>query len=187
MEIVEFNALFRRFKHSAFRLEARDTYDVAFEREGLDAFLTGRPVPPRSPEAAAWLELVAAATASGRRIERVRIVSRPLNAYTQFELSAYRDNVSAGERIRVLDRAFLSATDMHWASKDFWIFDERTVVLLDYNDRGRFLGVKQAAPAGEYLRAQGRALELAVRLDCFVGPNPKTHQSGVAASGLGTP
>lgn len=77
MELAEFGALFERFERSAFRIEARDHYDVDDERERFAAFLEGRPALPRTPEDAAWLALVAASRAAGRVIERVRIVSEP--------------------------------------------------------------------------------------------------------------
>ncbi len=168
MNLTEFEALFRRFELSAFRLEARDTYDVAFEREEFNAFLAGKPAPAQQPQTAAWLHTVAAASASGKFIERVRIISRPLNDYTRFELSAYPENIAAGERIRVLERRSLNGSDVQWAGRDFWIFDEETVVLLHYDNHSRFLGVEQATHIQQYLRAKERALSLAVDLERVV-------------------
>src|SRR5579859_572287 len=107
VRVEEFGALFERFERSAFRIEARDHYDVANERDEFAAFLEGRPLPPRSPESDRWLSLVAAHNAAGRLIERVRIVSQPLTDYTRYEFAAYRDNIAAGEKVRVLPRTAL--------------------------------------------------------------------------------
>jgi hypothetical protein len=41
----DFDALFERFERSAFRLEARDRYNVPDEQEGLTAFLNGQQLP----------------------------------------------------------------------------------------------------------------------------------------------
>jgi Family of unknown function (DUF6879) len=42
VQAEEFGALFERFERSAFRIEARDRYDVENEREEFTAFLEGK-------------------------------------------------------------------------------------------------------------------------------------------------
>jgi hypothetical protein len=168
VQVEEFDALFERFERSAFRIEARDHYDVENERDQFSAFLEGKPLPPRSAEIDPWLSLVAAHTAAGRLIERVRIVAQPLTDYTRYEFAAYRDNIAAGERVRVLPRAALAADDQRWASEDFWIFDDQLVALLSYDDEGRFLGALQAEDTTPYLDAKQRALSIAIDFEDFV-------------------
>jgi|ERR1035441_599802 hypothetical protein len=168
MDVEEFSALFERFERSAFRVEARDRYDVDTEREQFAAFLEGKQLRPRTADSDPWLALVAAGNREGRLIERVRIVSEPLTVYTRFEFAAYRDNIAAGEKVRVLPRAALASADQSWATKDFWIFDETLFVLLSYDDNGRFLGVHQPNDIRPYLEAKQRALNLAVDFEEFV-------------------
>jgi hypothetical protein len=168
MEIVEFNALFDHFERSAFRVEARDRYDVDDERGEFAAFLEGKNFPPRTAESDPWLALVAGGKAVGRLIERVRLVGEPLTEYTRFEFTGYRENIAAGEKVRVVPRTALADADQGWASEDFWIFDEELVVLLSYDDEGRFLGVHQAGESHPYLAAKQRALSLAVDFEDFV-------------------
>ena len=153
MEAEEFSALFERFERSAFRVEARDRYDVDHERDAFAAFRDGRNLRPRTAANDPWLTLVAAHTAAGRLIERVRIVSEPLTEYTRFELAAYSDNIAAGEKIGIIPRAALTDADQGWASEDFWILDEKLVVLLSYDDTGRFLGAQQPKDIRSYLRS----------------------------------
>src|SRR3974390_1326839 len=116
--------MFDRFKRSAFRLEARDDYNIPGEQQTLAAFRSGQQVPPRTPDNNPWLALVAAATAAGRSIVRVWVVGRPGTGYPRFEVVAYRDNIAAGETIRVVERAWLHGTDSAWANDDFWLFDD---------------------------------------------------------------
>ena len=85
MEVEKLTARFGRFERSAFRVEARDRYDVDNEREEFAAFLEGKSMRPRTAESDPWLALVAAGRAAGRVIERVRIVSEPLTEYTRFD------------------------------------------------------------------------------------------------------
>jgi hypothetical protein len=75
VEVEEFSALFERFERSAFRVEARDRYNVDHEREAFAAFREGRKLRPRTTASDPWPTLVAAHAAAGRVIERVRIVS----------------------------------------------------------------------------------------------------------------
>ncbi len=168
MQVEEFGALFERFERSAFRIEARDRYDVENERDQFAAFLEGKPLPPRSAENDPWLSLVAAHTAAGRLIERVRIVSQPLTDYTRYEFAAYRDNIAAGEKVRVVPRSALAADDQRWASEDFWSFDDELVALLSYDEEGRFLGAQQAEDTTPYLEAKQRALSIAIDFEGFV-------------------
>jgi hypothetical protein len=163
----DFGALFERFERSAFRLEARDRYDVPDEQEDLTAFLNGQKPTPKTPDNDSWLALVARATASGRSIVRVRIVGRPLTEYTRFEFAAYPENIAAGEEIRVVERGSLHGIDTTWADDDFWIFDDETVALLRYDDEGRFLGAERVSDVGAYLSARQQALTMSVSFADF--------------------
>ena len=98
MTLDDFERLFESFARSAFRVEARDRYDVPAERDEFAAFRAGKSRHCRPPDADPWLALVASATASGRTVQRVRLVTRPLTRYTQYEFTCYAHNIAAGER-----------------------------------------------------------------------------------------
>jgi hypothetical protein len=68
----------------------------------------------------------------------------------------------------VVPRTALADADQSCASEDFWIFDEQLVVVLHYDDEGRFLGADQAPDIGPYLEARRRALRLALDFEEFV-------------------
>jgi hypothetical protein len=158
----DYGALFERFERSAFRLEARDQYAVEDEQQDLAAFLNGQQIPPRTPRYDSWLALVARATSSGRTVERVRIVARPLTDYTRFEFAGYPQNIAAGEKVRVVERGSLQGADLAWADKDFWIFDDTTVALLRYDEEGHFLRAGRTVDVDAYRSAKQRALGLSV-------------------------
>jgi hypothetical protein len=71
MTLDDFGRLFQSFARSAFRVEARDRYDVPAERDEFTAFRAGTRLHRRAPDQDAWLALVASATASGRTVDRV--------------------------------------------------------------------------------------------------------------------
>ncbi len=130
----------------------------------MTAFLNGNDVPPRSPENDSWLALVAHATGSGRTVERVRILTRPPNAYTRFEFAVYPENIAAGETIRVIERRELQSADRTWADDDFWVFDDATVARLDYDNKGHFLAAQRVNDVAPYLFAKQRALSISIDL-----------------------
>jgi hypothetical protein len=154
--------LYTTFQRTAWRLEARDDYAVPGEDEDFDAFLAGRPVPPRTLENSWWLRTVAAATRAGKSFRRVRLVSHPVTDYTRFELASYPENIGAGEAVRILDRRFLSELDESWSRQDFWLFDEEIAVLQRYSPHGAFLGVSRADDPRPYVEIRRRAESLSV-------------------------
>src|SRR5215831_19125370 len=91
--------LFRNVEHSAFRLEVRESY---YEKEQLGQFLAGQRVDLTYMEE--WLALIVQQRVEGKRIERVRVVSRPYSDYTRYGLWLCQYNTRAGEDIRYLLR-----------------------------------------------------------------------------------
>jgi hypothetical protein len=162
----DLGALFETFERSAFRLEARDTYKVPDEDERLAAFLLGRELPTRTAGEDDWLGLLSRATAAGRKIVRVRIVTKPLTDYTRFELAVYPENIRAGEEIRVAERETLPQGRDSW-DEDFWLFDGDTVVVLQYETDGRFLGVEEGRDVDRYRRIEREALAWSVNYADF--------------------
>jgi hypothetical protein len=121
---------FDRFTRSAWRLETHAYYPA--DQAVFEAWLRG--VTPSQAEQARrrwWLDSVSAATAAGRQIGRVHVLTLPLNAYLRFELDHYPGNQAAGEDIRIA-RADLHP-ELRALGPDFWLFDDTRIqpVLLD--------------------------------------------------------
>ena len=68
----------------------------------------------------------------------------------------------------MVPRTNLTDADQGWASEDFWIFDDRLVVVLNYDNEGRFLSADQAPEITPYLKARRRALTLGLDFNEFV-------------------
>lgn len=135
MTTDEFIRLFSTFERSAFRLETRQQYLVDEEAELVRAFLEGCPQPP-SAAMDQWLSLIRVNSRAGKRMYRVHILERPHTDYVRWELSTYPANAAAGEQIFIADRSGLEGL-----REDFWLFDDRDLVALRYDDDGRWLGV----------------------------------------------
>ena len=128
----EWSAYFRDFKASAWRLEVQPTYTMPRESENLARFLKGEAKP--EGHNANWHATVRANIAAGRSIGRVRVVRRPLTEYQRYQLAwGTPGNIAAGEDIRILD---LADAELDLPSQDFWLFDEATVVHLNFRPDG---------------------------------------------------
>lgn len=138
----DFEQLFATFEHTAFRLEVRERYNgIDYEVEPLRQFLAGQPVDLAFAQA--WFDLMRSHRAAGRRIERVRVVSRPHSDYTRYALWLCQYNTEAGEDIRYLDRAHAGGLP----NEDYWLLDSSRLYVLRFDDDDNLLGAEQIEDA----------------------------------------
>lgn len=128
-----------RFTRSLFRLETHDHLDVPSDREDMRKYLAGEPGPGPRP----WLDVIRDEVSRGLHTYRVHVVRSPLTDYLRYVCEwGYRLNVEAGEHVAILDLAERDAPrELVWT--DYWLIDDQHVVLMSYDERGRFVG---AAP-----------------------------------------
>ncbi|MFJ4549166.1 DUF6879 family protein [Streptomyces sp. NPDC088817] len=144
-------ARFSTFQEEAFRLETLDDYSNSGNPAAFRSFLAGEPKP--ADYNAGWLETVSKATESGKRMVRVHVLSRPLTPYLRYELSwGYQTNMTAGEEFHILDTT--DRPNPLEGVPDFWLFDGREPVVLNYDENGAFTGptfvpAPGALPTGE--------------------------------------
>jgi hypothetical protein len=151
------------FKESAFRLERCPSYNMPEEAEMLAAFKRGERV--QLPENHPWPPLVKRQCSAGKVMQRARVVSRPPTEYERFELSLYPHSIEAGEQICVYERG--SIPEIFRYEADFWLFDNHTVYILNYDAEGHFLGTEPAYDMVTYRRIRDLALERSIPLADF--------------------
>ena len=155
--------LLSTFRRSAWRLEALDRYTTEHEAPLLAAYLRGDPPPPPDPAFEQYLEILRSLPAQGRRMGRVHAIAGSLTPYLRYELEwGYAPLAPAGEDIRILHRPSWRDTPFGRRPPDFWLVDDETVVLMDYDDEGRWLGMRlvtETAEVAEYCHLR----DLAVR------------------------
>ncbi|MEV6076972.1 DUF6879 family protein [Streptomyces sp. NPDC052069] len=133
LEGEEWQAYFREFQHSAFRLEVQPTYTMPAEAESVRSFLSGESVPPGFN--ASWHQTVQDHASSGRTMTRAKVVRRPLTDYGRYLFEwCIPGNVAAGEDYRIVD--LTDGPDLGLPNQDFWLFDESIVVHLNYRADG---------------------------------------------------
>jgi hypothetical protein len=157
--------LFATFSSVAFRLETLASYNVPEEAESIRYWREGRP-PPSWQKDREWLRMVADATAAGKTMQRVRVVRRPLSDYVRMEFEwGYPDNIAIGEDIRILELGTNDVPGM--VDHDYWLFDDATVVRMEYTDDGSFIRPVAVSDIAPYRRCRAVAMARAVAFHSY--------------------
>ncbi|MFC0529005.1 DUF6879 family protein [Phytohabitans kaempferiae] len=157
----DFNRLFSTYVHTAFRLETRDHYAVSDEAEAFRRFLAGEPYDLDWHQT--WLAGIRSITASGRRMQRVRLVSKPPTDYQRFELAVTPANLEAGEDIRILPRSRVAGLGL--PDYDFWLFDDTLLGIMHFDADGLFQGIEMiedSTTVAAHNAARDRAIRHAI-------------------------
>ncbi|MCU1640785.1 MAG: hypothetical protein JWN03_1060, partial [Nocardia sp.] len=128
----EFDQLLTDFEHSAIHLETRDAYGTATELPHMAQWAAGEPDDLEWLQG--WCATLREHVASGRSVQRARIVSEPLSDYQRWSYSIAGPMVDAGEDIRWIPRRRVSSIAL--PGNDFYLFDDRLVVFLHYAGDG---------------------------------------------------
>ncbi len=167
----------QNFKRSAFRLETLPVYAVPQEEEWFAEWQRSGKLPELTPETDSWLKLVLEAKQAGKKMQRVHLVTPPLNDYLRFELATQIPSVDCGEDCRIAEASDVEQVVSQL--EDYWLIDETVAILLHYDDKGRFLGTEDAEDVVLYRRQRDLVLTRSVSLkeylanvDTSGGPPP---------------
>jgi hypothetical protein len=174
---VEWSALLTSYSKSCLHYEAQQIYSNPIENARLTEFLAGRPMTPTYE----WrLSRVRERAALGATKTVVRIVVEPPTDYTRMEVATYPILVAGGEDIRVI-----AVPEGTWPEglprHDFYLFDDREVWRMHYNDDYTFAGAEQLDgpdAQAQHRRWRDRALELALPLHEYPGVEPLPGEDG---------
>lgn len=128
---MDINNPFQTFQKYAFRLEALPQYIVDDERVDFENFQKYGHVDCIDNY---WSEVVSNAIESGKRFERLRLLSEKLTDYERFELQAYT-GPSVGEDIHTALRKDYPDDYKY----DFWLFDDEWIAQVNYESDGTFI------------------------------------------------
>lgn len=141
---------------SAWRWEQQPVYAVDEEDALYAAFLVGRPRPATdSPWLVQWYRDVAALSAHGVQVGRVRVVDEPATDYQRFLQWNDRWNIAAGEQIHYLPRSMANklGRDPFGGAADWWLIDEARLVIMYMNDLGGRAAVEYTDESDDVLAA----------------------------------
>lgn len=142
----EFEELLRTgFDRQAVHLEMRDSYGTATELPYMARWAAGEP--DNLEWLADWCDTLRGHVRAGRSVRRARIVSEPLSDYQRWSCSIAYPMVEAGEDIRWLPRRLASSLAL--PGNDFYLFDDRLVVFLQYAGNGLSAGMVSSSDAAD--------------------------------------
>ena len=174
LDVQALGALLRTAQADLFRLETLDWYEVPSDGGDFRRYLAGEPAPDPARKAT-WHDRLRAERERGLYRQRVYIAREPLSDYARFECEWGHALNAALEDIRVLPLARVPAgVDL----ADWWMIDGRDVVLMHYEDGGRFTGAQMAAPGetARYLAARAAAWDAAVPFTAWWDAHPQYHR-----------
>ena len=137
--------LFINAKESCFRFEGLESYDTESERGAYQSFLNGEADLPASQEQDGWLRDIAEFKKNGKLMQRVRLVPAGNKSYFDFEIAwSYKKSALSGEDIYFIKASNVPKVGI-LPGYDFWLFDDKTLVKMNYDNNGKFLS---AEPVG---------------------------------------
>lgn len=178
-ELGEFFA--SHFTRTAFRLELLPEYAVGSDGGDYQRWLDGAPEPTWERKNA-WLDVLREDTAAGRANSRVKVMSQAVTDYERYACEwGYALNVQAGEDVRILDLAenHLPGPLMH--VRDFWLLDDEAVIVMHYDEHGRFLGGEPTHNVSRYQRARDLAVSASEPFEQWWARHPELHRTRRAA------
>jgi len=165
-----------RYEHTLFRMETLPAYAVTSDGDDFNRWLAGE-AEPTWERKNRWLDVLRTERAAGKVSRRVRVLSEELTEYERYSCEwGYALNAPAGEDIRVLRRGEHVIPDAH-TEHDWWIVDGREVVLMHYDNDGRFAFAEICPdPHGDYPDAAWLAWGAAEPFPEWWARHPELHR-----------
>lgn len=178
ISMSEFCKLFQDFKNEAFRLELLPEYEVDEEKEYFKKFKQDTSLSAPIDFNKEWLELIAIKTRQNTHINRVRYIDKNnITDYLLFEIKwGYSENIKAGENIYEINSVNSDVfTKRVPLFQDFWLFDNKTCIIMEYDNSGRFIGISKVDNKylEDYIGLKNYLIDKSKILDIdqFIGPN----------------
>lgn len=136
--------LFKNFALGVCRLEMLPEYSVPSEKADLEAFVNGRPLPNPVLGAESWFEGIRASVNAGKYFSKFKIVPKALTPYLRMQLQHLAPaSVEYGMDYRIVlaEKAESILAGLKFR-QDFWFFDRKAIVLMDYDQTGAYIGAR---------------------------------------------
>jgi hypothetical protein len=166
--MTTFSSLFDTFTDRAFRYEALPAYITDEETDAFEAYRRGDEVPTEFLDE--WIEFLTEASATKRKVIRLRLVPEPSTEYYEFErIHGYSRSVQAGEQFFELRQGVLP--EELRKIPDFWLFDANAVAIMHYGPDGYYEEAEVIEDAETVARFSG----IAERLSSLATPMNLPH------------
>jgi hypothetical protein len=179
---TEFRETMRSARHSLFRLETLDRYEVPIDGSDMSVYLAGGDQPDNL-EKLAWQEHLRAERDAGIWRHRVHLIdtTHGLNDYLRYECEwGYTATTAAGEDVRILDLpAAGRPRELTEIDHDFWLIDGGRVVRMHYNADATFHGgeLMPADTVPSYRAAREIVWNMAEEFTSWWAAHPEYHRA----------
>lgn len=160
------------------RLESIPEYNVAEDLVLFEKWRQGKFEHDKNSKK--WLENLKRTKERGVKIQRVRIVSLPFSDYIKYEINFWKHSIQNGEEILFLENKEYEkiVERFEFIPKDFWIFDDKTLIIFHYDKRGDFVKeepVSYEERIKKYLELKKKLLNHALPMKKFLKTKPATE------------
>lgn len=135
------------YQIEAFRIEVLPEYHVIEEKDALQSFLETKKL-EISSDLKNYLSIHENKIAEGKKHIRARVVPNPITNYFIFETKVGYSNASKiGIELFFMDQQefdFFKKTYSKYDLNDFWLFDKNTLIKMNYDHLGTFLGITKS-------------------------------------------
>lgn len=168
IKLTEFTKAWGETEKTISRLETLPEYDVSGDREVFELWKKGKPF---TQELHAWFLMLEKARLNGIKIQRLRVVRKPVNEYLRYELAFWEESAKHGEEFYFIDeQEYLKMIgEMGFIAKDNWMFDDKKVVEFKYS-KGELKSeslVRDKNLIGKYKELKERLMGKAVKREEF--------------------
>lgn len=178
IDIAELGERLGRFTSRLFRLETLPAYTVDSDGDNYRLWLAGE-AEPSDERLYRWLDVLRARRAAGKVSYRVRILSELLTDYERYACEwGYAYTAAAGEDIRVLRRGEHHIPGL--IEQDFWVVDDTEVLLMHYDEHGRFEDAETTTEVQPFLRTRDTAWDAAEQFESWWSRHPELRRAPVS-------
>ena len=170
-KLVEMEKAWRKSLHSIFRLEALPIYRVPEDLIIFEKWKKGEPVIDGGFQE--WFKFLEETKKRGVTMQRVRIVPLPLSDYMKYEIDVWKHSTKHGEQFLFLESDSYKelVKQFNFKPKDFWMFDDKILIIFHYDQRGDFLReepIQDKQIIKQYADLKKKLLEKAIPMKQFL-------------------
>ena len=137
-------------QHSLFCFEFLQFFSVNSEKELWRIWETEHRIADEYMQP--WWDYISEKKNKGIQMQRVSLIRQPLSPYKEMEMEIFKKTVHSGDEIRIIESTKFDSLNL--SVKDFWLIDTNTVVILNYDSQGEWLGFETTDQTSEYLKSK---------------------------------
>lgn len=170
MNVNEIMNFFNNAKKEWFRLQLLNEYVVEQEKDAFLAYKRGER--PRSSKGSeSWRKFIEDKTNNGIKYITIHVVDLPISEYMGFGIqTVYEVTKLIGQEVFFVERSKVKS--LISGVKDYWMFDNNTVIYADYDESSHFIEFKnpiyQKDVVTTLVTLKEELLKKAIPLDEFI-------------------